>query len=199
MTIQGASVELSRPKAGQRYFSLKLPGWFKWGAMIGLVQIFAMATVGPLGVSTAYPQFVGFVLDRIFPGFAEHQLYLREIGAQIGWEVMLVVGLFLGALLSYGLASQKEGQQVTPVCVLGFEGSRLRRYLRAFLGGFLFIFGARLAGGCTSGHMLSGTTQMALASLIFGASAFSSGVIMAKLFFRNDHTLANKCQMGNKR
>lgn len=192
MTNQGASSELSRPS---------LPGWLKWGAMIGLVQIFAMATVGPLGVSTAYPQFIGFVLDRIFPGFAEHQLYLREIGAKIGWEVMLVFGLFLGALLSHGLARLRkfEGETAGSVCVLGFEGSRWRRHLRAFLGGFLFIFGARLAGGCTSGHMLSGTTQMALASLIFGASAFSSGVIMAKLFFRNDHTLANKCQMGNKR
>jgi hypothetical protein len=36
--------------------------------MIGLIQIFAIATVGPLGVSTAYPQIVGAVGDRLAPG-----------------------------------------------------------------------------------------------------------------------------------
>ena len=35
----------------------RLPAWMIWGSVIGLVQIFAIATVGPLGVSTAYPQF----------------------------------------------------------------------------------------------------------------------------------------------
>ncbi len=35
-----------------------LPPWLLWGGMIGLAQIFAIATVQPLGVSTAYPQLV---------------------------------------------------------------------------------------------------------------------------------------------
>lgn len=167
----------------------QLPGWLKWGAMIGLVQIFAMVTVGPLGVSTAYPQFVGFVLDKIFPGFAQEQLYLREIGAKIGWEVMIVLGLFLGAMLSAALSRWRDrslGLQISvaPVAVKGFTDGTLRRYARAFLGGFLFIFGARLAGGCTTGHILSGLTQMALSGLVFAAAAFSSGMLIAKLFFR---------------
>jgi hypothetical protein len=33
-----------------------VPPWLIWGGMIGLVQIFAIATVQPLGVFTAYPQ-----------------------------------------------------------------------------------------------------------------------------------------------
>jgi uncharacterized membrane protein YedE/YeeE len=180
----GRPTELSRLSL----YWVKAPVWLKWGAVIGLVQVFAIATYGPLGVSTAYPQFVGFVLDKIFPGFAEHQLYLREIGAKIGWEVMLVFGLFIGALLSHGLnrlsISSNQKLDVAPVCVVGFEGSRLRRYARAFVGGFLFIFGARLAGGCTTGHMLSGLTQMAISGLVFSASAFGSGTLVAWFFFR---------------
>lgn len=166
----------------------QLPGWLKWGAMIGLVQIFAMVTVGPLGVSTAYPQFVGFVLDKIFPGFAQEQLYLREIGAKIGWEVMIVFGMFVGAALSAVLSRWRDRQSlqitVAPVAVKGFTDGRLKRYARAFLGGFLFIFGARLAGGCTTGHILSGLTQMAFSGLVFAGAAFGAGMLTARLLFR---------------
>jgi uncharacterized membrane protein YedE/YeeE len=166
----------------------RIPGWLKWGALIGFVQIFAIVTVAPLGVSTAYPQFVGFVFDKIFPGFAQEQLYLREIGTKLGWEVMLVFGLFLGALLSYVLSRWRERASlqacVEPVYVKGFTDGKWRRYARAFLGGFLFIFGARLAGGCTTGHILSGTTQMALSGLLFAAAAFGTAMLVAKLFFR---------------
>ena len=76
------------------------PPWLLWGGMIGLAQIFAIATVQPLGVSTAYPQLVGYLVDKIAPGFAESQPYLQKIGAKIGWEVMLIIGMALGALLS---------------------------------------------------------------------------------------------------
>lgn len=182
-----ASRELTKLRARTSLWK-QLPGWLTWGAMIGFVQIFAMLTVGPLGVSTAYPQFVGFVLDQIFPGFAQDQLYLREIGAQIGWEVMLVFGLFLGAALAYGLSRWRDRAtlqiSVAPVAVKGFTDGQMRRYARAFLGGFLFIFGARLAGGCTTGHILSGMAQMALSGLVFAAAAFGSGMLIAKLFFR---------------
>jgi uncharacterized membrane protein YedE/YeeE len=174
-------------QAAARRARLALPGWLTWGTVIGLVQLFAFATVGPLGVSTAYPQLVGALGDALFPGFAQAQPYLREIGASIGWEVMLVFGLFAGALLSAGLSrwtGRATGPAVAPVCVRGFEGSRARRYLRAFLGGFLFIFGARLAGGCTTGHILSGTAQMAVSGLVFGAAVFAAGYLVARLAFR---------------
>jgi hypothetical protein len=62
--------------------------WLLWGGLIGLVQIFAIATVQPLGVSTAYPQLVGYLVDKIVSGFAESQPYLQKIGAKIGWEVI---------------------------------------------------------------------------------------------------------------
>jgi uncharacterized membrane protein YedE/YeeE len=151
--------------------------------MIGLVQIFAIATAGPLGVSTAYPQIVGAVGDRLAPGFAQ-QPYLQLVGTSIGWEVMLVLGLLIGALTASWFARRNGGGAVAPVCVAGFEQGRARRYLRAFVGGFLFIVGARLAGGCTSGHLLSGTSQMAISGLVFGLAVFASGYLVARFFFR---------------
>ncbi|OYT74059.1 MAG: hypothetical protein CFK49_00015 [Armatimonadetes bacterium JP3_11] len=158
-----------------------LPPWLIWGGMIGLVQIFAIATVQPLGVSTAYPQFVGWLVDKIVPGFAESQPYLQKIGAKIGWEVMLVLGLALGAALS----SVLPGGRNTAACDLpNVFRSSWGRGLAAFVGGFLILFGARLAGGCTSGHMLSGIAQLALSGFLFGAAAFATGVLTASLLLK---------------
>lgn len=158
-----------------------LPPWLIWGGMIGLVQIFAIATVQPLGVSTAYPQLVGWLVDRIAPGFAESQPYLQKIGAKIGWEVMLILGLALGAFVS----SLLPGGRNALACDLpNVFRSSWWRGLAAFVGGFLILFGARLAGGCTSGHMLSGIAQLALSGFLFGAAAFATGVLTASLLLK---------------
>ena len=51
-------------------------------------------------------------------------------------------------------------------------------------GGFLIAFGARLAGGCTSGHIISGITQLAVSGLLFGAAVFGSGMLTARILKR---------------
>jgi uncharacterized protein len=45
------------------------------------------------------------------------------------------------------------------------------------------LFGARLAGGCTSGHGISGGLQLALSSWVFMISLFSSGIIIALILY----------------
>jgi uncharacterized membrane protein YedE/YeeE len=166
----------------------RLPAWLIWGGVIGLVQIFAIATVGPLGVSTAYPQFLGWILDQLMPGSAANQPYLVTIKTVIGWEVMLVLGLLLGALASHLLTRwwprAPEVEAVPPVEIKGTARRPWLRGLLAVLGGFLLIFGARLAGGCTSGHMLSGMTQLAVSGLVFAIAAFGTGALLARFLYR---------------
>ena len=60
-------------------------------------------------------------------------------------------------------------------------------WLRAgigFVGGLLMAFGARMAGGCTSGHGISGTMQLNVASWIAVICFFIGGVVVANLLFR---------------
>ena len=45
------------------------------------------------------------------------------------------------------------------------------------------IIGARLAGGCTSGHFMSGMSQMAISAMIFGTVVMVTLVITGKLFY----------------
>ncbi len=59
-------------------------------------------------------------------------------------------------------------------------------YLVAFGFGFLVLYGARLAGGCTSGHMMSGMMQSAVSGYIFAADAFMAGIATAILLFAKE-------------
>jgi len=58
-----------------------------------------------------------------------------------------------------------------------------RRLLWSFVGGFLLLFGARFGGGCTSGHMISGVSQLAVSSFLFSGALFVSGIITARWLY----------------
>jgi hypothetical protein len=68
--------------------------------------------------------------------------------------------------------------------VTQFGSTRLTRLAAAFTGGTLLLFGARLAGGCTSGHMISGISQLAVSSFIFGVVTFAVAITTAKILYR---------------
>jgi uncharacterized membrane protein YedE/YeeE len=52
-----------------------------------------------------------------------------------------------------------------------------------FLGGGLMAFGARMAGGCTSGHGISGAMQLSVGSWVALLGFFVGGVATAMLLF----------------
>jgi len=59
-----------------------------------------------------------------------------------------------------------------------------KRFVAAFLGGIVIMYGARLAGGCTSGHGISGGLQLAVSSWLFLAVMFGTGLGISALMFR---------------
>lgn len=74
-----------------------------------------------------------------------------------------------------GLAPQ---ELFTWQSLLTFKG-----FMVLVLGGFMVGFGARWAGGCTSGHAISGLSNLQLPSLIAVIGFFIGGLIMTHLFF----------------
>ena len=52
----------------------------------------------------------------------------------------------------------------------------LYKYFPFFLGGFLLLFGARFAGGCTSGHMMSGMMQSSASGYVFALVVFAVAI-----------------------
>merc|ERR1711939_927081 len=108
------------------------------GVLIGLAQVSSVAFVKrPIGVSTAYED-----LGKFFWSCVEGK------PPAPGVENMIFVGgLVAGAkLVAYAV----------PEILESFSPERSISFPAALVGGFALMFGARLAGGCTSGHGLSG-------------------------------------------
>jgi uncharacterized membrane protein YedE/YeeE len=66
-----------------------------------------------------------------------------------------------------------------PTALLNFTS--LKGILLAIGGGFLVGFGARYAGGCTSGHAITGLSHLQLPSLITVIGFFIGGLLMTHL------------------
>ena len=102
---------------------------------------------------------------------------------KVGWYLMLLVGVFLGAMLSSWLSGDRSKIKVPPLWRWRFGDSTGKRFFAAFIGGALMVLGARIAGGCTSGHGISGTLQLAVQSWLFIGLAFAMAIVTAFLIF----------------
>lgn len=164
---------------------LTMKSWSPYvvGVGIGVLSWFAFATADkPLGISTAFEHTAALGEKAVAPHAAQANEYFdkkEEEGKppKIGWEWMLVLGVFVGALLSSWLSGDRSGEAVPAMWRERFGGSVPLRLGAAFFAAALMIFGARLAGGCTSGHGISGNLQLALSSVVFTATFFAAAII----------------------
>lgn len=154
------------------------PRWAVLGVLFGILSASSILLYGPIGVSGTYPRFIGSILRRVAPEYAAANPYLVKMGSLVTPETMLVVGLLIGGFLAARLGGTRAPRLEM---VHARETTSGQRYLDAFAGGFLILFGARLAGGCTSGHIISGMTQLAVSSTIFAAAVFAGGMGTAHL------------------
>lgn len=154
------------------------------GALIGVLS---MATFyfsdKPLGASTAYARLAGLISQLVSrPHTASLQLY-QDKKPGIDWEVMLLFGIVLGAGVAASSGGEWTGQWVPALWAERFGDSAALRLGVAFAGGIVMAFGARLAGGCTSGHGISGALQLSVGSWISLVCFFVGGAIVAMLMY----------------
>lgn len=96
---------------------------------------------------------------------------------------MLVLGVPIGAFIAAVRNREFRLRLVPDRWQRRFGPSPALRAAGAFIGGFLIIYGARLAGGCPSGHGLSGMSQMAISAFIVVAGFFAGGIPLALLLY----------------
>jgi len=157
------------------------------GALIGVLSWVTFATMGKaLGTSTTMVQAVGAVERTVAPEHADKTAYLAKyIGTRekpkpwFEWQFALVVMLPVGAWLAARQSGTRFTEQVPEIWSQRFGDSRAKRYLGAFAGGAIMLFGARMAGGCTSGHGISGGLQLAVSSWAFIAALLGGGIATA--------------------
>lgn len=163
------------------------PAWSPYlvGALIGVLSMLTFYfSAKPLGASTAFASIAGLIGRLIAPRHT-HSLhfYADKKASRIDWQVALVIGVILGALLAAWGGGEITGRWLPPMWAERFgEGVWLRMAV-GFLGGGLMAFGARMAGGCTSGHGISGALQLSVGSWISLLGFFVGGMATAMLLF----------------
>lgn len=165
--------------------------WYISGPAIGLF-VPALLIVGNrmFGVSSN----LRHMCSALFPGRIEHFRYdWKRVGL---WNLLFAVGIALGAFL----VSQWNGRhdvEITEQTRLAltnlglsdlsgiappeiFSWSALltmKGFVCVIVGAFLVGFGAAYAGGCTSGHAISGLANLEPPSLIAVVGFFAGGMI----------------------
>jgi hypothetical protein len=165
------------------------PAWSPYlvGTLIGILSMFTFYFSNhPLGASTAYARVAGLIGERVAPDHTHNLKYFADNKPKVGWELMLVVGVVVGGFLAALSGHELTGRLLPELWQDRFgtgAASAWLRVLAAFLGGALMAFGARLAGGCTSGHGISGTMQLSVGSWITAICIFLGGIVTAMLMF----------------
>lgn len=156
------------------------------GVIIGLLQIptfLIMSTA--LGASSSFVTVGAHLAGLVDPGVRGVKYLASHMdGAKNWWQVAVVAGIAIGAFLSMQLSGARR-PPVSKVWARATGATTLAaRAPIAFLAGFLMLFGARIAGGCTSGHGISGMAQLSVGSTVAVAAMFAGGMLVANIFFR---------------
>ncbi|GAB4259106.1 MAG: YeeE/YedE thiosulfate transporter family protein [Deferrisomatales bacterium] len=160
------------------------PYW-PWGASafaLAGVVVFIFATFGPPASSSGFVAALKGVLSAVAPDYVEAKAHYRMTPGPGSWLMAFVVGMAVGGFLG-GLRSPAPVRDVPELWERRFGPGRARRYVASFVGGFLLLFGARLAGGCTLGLFISGSTQLAVSGLYFGVVIFAVAMFTARLVY----------------
>lgn len=180
--------------------------WFKGGLLLGASFLLAVAFAKPIGVSTQFVIADGIVWNLFSDavvqknsdsksGYTSPNAYLNKSGGKyaknvanpVNYSFVFVIAMIAGAFLSSRLGGPRPRALdcIAPeVWRQRFGENPTLRYVTVFFAGLLALFGARLAGGCTSGHMMSGIMQTSLSGYLFAAGAFAAAVPAAVLVYK---------------
>lgn len=154
------------------------------GFSIGVLSLITFIIADrPIGVSTAFVRLSGLLEKLLIGKKIENKPYYKKYVPNISWEVMLLIGIIIGSFLSAIFSGQFSFELVPELWITKFGFTPILRLFVALIGGFFVGFGARWAGGCTSGHGISGTMQLAVTSWLAAISFFVGGIITALLLY----------------
>lgn len=155
------------------------------GGLIGMLSWLTFFASGrPIGASGAYAKTAGLIGRVIGPKHTARLKYFADNPPRIDWEWMLVLGVIIGAFIAAQSGGDATGRWLPPMWIERFGDAVWLRVAIGFIGGAIMAYGARLAGGCTSGHGISGALQLSVGSWIALACFFIGGAATAFLLFR---------------
>ena len=169
--------------------------WYVAGPLIGLtVPILLIVGNKSFGISSSLRHICAACLPAKIPFF--HYDWKKEV-----WNLFFVAGILIGGILAanwltnpapliidsqlvaelrqYGIT---DTHHTVPADLFNWPGLLTGRgFVVMVVGGFLVGFGTRYAGGCTSGHAITGLSTLQWPSLVATACFMAGGFAMANL------------------
>ncbi len=172
--------------------------WYISGPLIALIMFLLLMVGKKFGMSSNLETFCAICgADKVSDLFKFDWKAHR-------WNLIVVLGAIIGGYIGSHYLSNETVVAINPEVIdnlqsLGFESagkaylptelfdmsalSNLKSLTILIVGGFLVGFGARYAGGCTSGHAISGLSNLQLPSLISVIGFFIGGLFMIHVLF----------------
>ncbi|WP_289644440.1 YeeE/YedE family protein [Maribacter aestuarii] len=172
--------------------------WYISGPLIALVLLFLVYFGKTFGMSSNLRTMCTMA------GGGRYSNFFRFDWKSQRWNLTVVLGAILGGFiatqfLSDGSTIDLSANTITDLSQLGFENAgkailpselysweaitSLKGLGILLIAGFLVGFGTRYAGGCTSGHAITGLSNLQLPSLIAVIGFFIGGLLMTHLLF----------------
>lgn len=155
------------------------------GVGIGVISwISFLLSDNSLSCSTGISQTSG-MLERLFRGKTKvmEKEYYKKYPPVVDWKWMLLIGVCIGAAISAYMSDSFNLRWVPDLWKGSFGPAALPRVIVAFIGGILMGMGSRWANGCTSGHGISGTMQLAVSSWLSVVFFFIGGIATAMFIY----------------
>lgn len=162
------------------------PAWSPYvvGAGIGVLSWLTFYFSNqPIGASSFYAHIAGFLGKWIAPRRTKSLAYFQSTPPKVNWGFVFVVSIVAGAAIAAQTGGEFANEWLHPMWRARFGDSLVLRAVIGFGGGMLMAMGARLAGGCTSGHGISGTLQLNPGSWITAICLFIGGILVAVPLF----------------
>jgi uncharacterized protein len=165
--------------------------WYTSGAVIALVMVLLLFFGKSFGVSANLRTICTAC------GAGRHVKFFQFNWRSQTWNLLFLGGAILGGFISSEFLSSGEAVQISQATIqdlqqLGISAPNgiqpeelfsleallsVKGFLLLLMGGFMIGFGSRYAGGCTSGHAISGLSNLQLPSLIAVIGFFIGGLI----------------------
>lgn len=170
--------------------------WYIAGPLIALVMYLMLWVGASFGISDNFR-----ILCAMCGGDRCSKFFCFD-WREYRWNLVFAIGMFLGGFLAHQYLSPVEavgiseeikqelvdygmkdpGETYVPPEIFSWQAlGTWKGWIFLILGGFLVGFGARYAGGCTSGHAISGLSNLQLPSLIAVIGFFIGGLLVTYL------------------
>ncbi|MEO0571024.1 MAG: YeeE/YedE thiosulfate transporter family protein [Bacteroidota bacterium] len=172
--------------------------WYVGGPLIALTMAVLILMGKRFGMSSNLRTLCAMAGGQTFSGFFRFDWKAQR------WNLIVAFGVMIGGFLARNYLTESDKVAINETSVeqlnqLGFMSAGNAYMPKEFfgngawsdpkilailiVGGFLVGFGARYAGGCTSGHAISGLSNLQVPSLIAVIGFFLGGLVMVHLFF----------------